>query len=88
VNATEQRRFVIQAATLTTVLFATPALAQVSCSAQVEGEQVFIDCADGSHFEAPARGGRANGFDRRGNDLDAYVTLSDGRYSVSASGGR
>lgn len=64
------------------LILPSEALAQVACSARPGGEEVFIDCADGSHFEAPAGGGMAYGFDRRGNDLDAGVTLSNGRYSV------
>lgn len=52
------------------------------CTFQPEGEEVFVDCSDGSHFQAPSRGGVASGFDRRGRDLDATVTLTDGRYSI------
>ena len=55
------------------------------CTFRPEGEEVFVDCSDNSHFQAPVQGGIAYGFDRRGNDLDAYVTLRDGHYSIVAS---
>ena len=47
------------------------------CSAHVEGGQAFIDCSDGSHFQSPASGGIAYGFDQRGHDLEAYVSVTD-----------
>ena len=52
------------------------------CSFYPEGEEVFADCADGSHFQGPIRGGAAYGFDRRGHDLPAYISFQDGHYSI------
>jgi hypothetical protein len=52
------------------------------------GPEAFIDCPDGSHFQAPAAGGIALGFDRLGHDLDAYVKVVDGKYFVSSSPAR
>ena len=54
------------------------------CSARVEGGQAFIDCSDGSHFQSPASGGIAYGFDRRGHDLEAYVSVTDGNILSAA----
>jgi hypothetical protein len=58
------------------------------CTGHVEGSEAFIECSDGSHFQAPAKGGIGYGFDMRGHDLDAYVSVVDGKYFVSASPAR
>jgi hypothetical protein len=59
------------------------------CPARVYEVEAFIDCPDGSHFQAPAGGGIALGFDRLGHDLDAYVTVvGDGKYLVNSSPAR
>jgi len=55
------------------------------CSARAYEIEAFIDCPNGSHFQAPAGGGMAVGFDRQGRDLEAYVTVVDGKYFVSAT---
>jgi hypothetical protein len=60
----------------------TAAQATVQCAFHPEVEQVFVDCSDGSHFQAPINGGAAIGFDGRGHDFDAYVSLTNGRYSI------
>jgi hypothetical protein len=61
---------------------ATAQAAPIECSFRAEGEDVFIECTDGSYFEAPRSGGVAFGFDRRGRPLSAEVRLTDGRYSI------
>ena len=61
-----------------------PIAPRKSVRARVEGGQAFIDCSDGSHFQSPASGGIAYGFDRRGHDLEAYVSVTDGNILSAA----
>jgi hypothetical protein len=51
----------------------------------VEGERVSIQCSDGSYFTAPVEGGTTLGYDRHGRMLDAYVSVTDGKYFVRSS---
>jgi hypothetical protein len=54
------------------------------CSADVGEDRAFIDCPDGSRFQSPVKGGIAYGYDRVGEELQAYVSVIDGKYFVSS----